>query len=119
MSDNWPSCVCCTKQYPMPYSLEASVRRMVWRSASKGFTIVLSDVSVFFTRRKSSSCSESQSHAVPFLSSSLILLNMCDKSGMKAPSCCARPKNDRKSEVLLGLGKSVTALYLSSFGLMP
>ena len=119
ISDNCPSRVCCTKQYPIPYSREASVRRMVCRSASKGLTIVLSDVSVFLTRMKSSSCSESQSHAVPFLSSSLILLSMWDRSGMKAPSCCARPKNDLKSEVLLGLGKSVTALYLSSFGRIP
>ena len=67
---------------------------------------------VFFVFRELKPC-------CAFLEQYLILLNMWDRSGMKAPSCCARPKNDRKSEVLLGLGKSVTALYLSSFGLMP
>ena len=103
----------------MPYSLEASVSRTVLRSASNGLTIVLSDVNVFLTRLKSSSCSDSQTHAVPFLSRSLILLSMCERSGMNAPNCCARPRNERRSEVLLGLGKSVTALYLSSFGLIP
>ena len=77
---------CCTRQKPIPNSLDASVRRIVVRAGLKGFTIVFV-VNFSFTSAKSFSCSGNHAQAVPFFSRSLIRANIWDKSGMNDPSC--------------------------------
>ena len=102
---------CWTRQYPIPYNLDASVRSIVGMSGSNGCTVVLF-VSISFIFRKSSSCSGSHCQAVSFVSSFRILASMWLRSGMKDPSCTASPQNARRDLMSVGRGKFFYCIVL-------
>ena len=88
------SSLCCTRQYPMPYNLDASVSNIVGISGSNGCTVVLF-VRISLVFIKSCSCSGSHTHAVSLVRSFRILASKWLRSGMKEPSWTASPQNAR------------------------
>lgn len=98
----------CTKANPIPLGLEVSVRSFVSKFESNGY-MTRSEVSRFFIFSNATFCSSNHIQAAHFLSSGLLQLVMCAKSGTNEASWFACSRNVHISFTVLGVGNCFMA----------